>query len=302
MRSKIAFIGGGNIARSLIGGCIKKNYPPQNIKVSDKNEEQLNALTEDFGIRSAQNNQEAVKDADILVLAVKPQIVPEVAFELASVIQISKPLIISLAPGIRIENFEEWLGQDVGIIRTMTNLSSKVGKGSTVLFANAVTTSYQKELAEAFFNMSGTSIWLNKEEDINKTTPIIGCGPAYFYLLAEAMEKATIDLGISAEIASELSRSVSIGAAHMLEKGNISPVELRKMITTPKGVTDSSINYLLDNNFFPMFKQAFQIAEKRSSELGQITDKKSKNSFFNPDTGPMECQAKEEQFQLFKRE
>lgn len=269
IRSKnITFVGAGNMTRSLVSGLIKTGYSPTQIMVSNRGEEKLQHLTKEFGVKTAKNNSAAVEHADVVVMAVKPQVIQTVARETAKVVQTKKPLVISLVTGIRIADLDRWLGGNVSIVRSMPNTPTLVGMGSTALFANTTVTPDQKKLAEEFFNTSGKFVWLDNEVGIDVISPLIGCGPAFVFSLIEALEQSAIKRGVKPETAKEMALYTVYGAVTMAYKTNTPIVELRKRITTPNGATEKALQQLTQGRFFQMFDAAFEAAEQRCKELG----------------------------------
>lgn len=264
----IAFIGGGNIARALVKGLLKNNYPRENIVVSDPNQLTLTNFIKSLGVTIAKTNSEAIKRANVVALAVKPQIVQTVCLETQEIVKNTKPLIVSLAAATRLEDISYWLGvEDLGIVRTMTNLSTSVGMGTTAMFPNKFITPSQKKQTEIIFNATGSSFWVDKESDLNMLTPLIGCGPAYLFLLVEAMQKAAIARGIPESLAIKFALETVCGASELAKQSNISVEEMRRNVTTPNGATERSLEPIMRANYFKLFEQAFEQAEKRCNEI-----------------------------------
>ncbi len=202
-KPKIAFIGGGNMAKSLIGGLINKGFSSRYICVSDPVKENLDQLNRKFGIATALDNSIAAKDVDLMVLCVKPQILESVCKELQASLNQTPP-VISIVAGIPLSLLMDWLGEDTPIIRCMPNTPALVQSGAAGMFANQKVDKKLRNLAEEIFNAVGLCCWLEKEEDIDLVTAVSGSGPAYFFLFMEAMEKVAIDLGLDQEISRKL--------------------------------------------------------------------------------------------------
>ena len=208
MTSKtIAFIGGGNMAASLVSGLVSDDYDPQRIVVSDPDSEKLAGLAARFGIRPAADNRDAVGQADIVVLAVKPQNLKGVAMAIAPEVQARRPLMISIAAGVREKDIQSWLGNDLPLIRTMPNTPAMLQAGATVLHAGPGVTDEQRNLAESILRAVGLTRWVRNEEKMDAVTALSGSGPAYFFLVMEAMEQVGLDMGLSAETARLLTPS-----------------------------------------------------------------------------------------------
>ena len=178
----LVFIGGGNMAASLIGGLVADHYDPSHILVSDPEHEKLAALSARFGVRSAADNSEAAGQADVLVLAVKPQMLKQVCGELRETVQAGRPLVISIAAGVREVFVQEWLGGDVPLVRTMPNTPAMIQAGATVLHADGGVSQEQRNMAESVLRAVGLTLWVDREEDMDAATALSGSGPAYFFL------------------------------------------------------------------------------------------------------------------------
>jgi pyrroline-5-carboxylate reductase len=268
--SKITFIGGGNMALSLIGGLVSGNCPGGNISVSDPDSERLKLLQDQFGVKTfVADNCNAVVDADIVLLAVKPQQLAAVATEIASSLT-NKSLLISIAAGVREPDLQRWLGGGHAIVRTMPNTPSLLQSGATALYANSEVTENQRNLAESIMRAVGVTAWLDDESQLDAVTAISGSGPAYFFLLMEAMERTGVELGLSAESARLLTLQTAFGAAKMALELPKSSSELRQQVTSPGGTTEQAILTFQQGEFENLVKDAVSAAHKRSIELGDI--------------------------------
>lgn len=270
--SNICFIGGGNMATSLIGGLIAKGHPADSITVSDPNESQRAQLEQTFAIHTFADCKDAVIDADIVVLAVKPQVMKDVALSVASaVMENSKqPLFVSIAAGINLFSLESWLGKEQAIVRCMPNTPSLIQLGASGLFANEQTSIVQKNLAETVLKAAGIVQWVQSENEIDAVTAVSGSGPAYYFLLMEAMIDAGVELGLSRESASELTIQTAIGAAQMAKESDVDVAELRRRVTSPAGTTEQAINAFEDANLRGIVKVALNAANRRSGELAVL--------------------------------
>lgn len=275
--SNICFIGGGNMATSLIGGLIAKGHPADSIYVSDPNESQRSQLEQQFSINTCSNCKSAMEHSDIVVLAVKPQIMKTVAQDVkAALTDISiKPLFVSIAAGINLSSLQTWLGEDQAIVRCMPNTPSLIQLGASGLFANEQTSIVQRNLAETVLKAAGIVQWVQSEEEIDAVTAVSGSGPAYYFLLMEAMIDAGVELGLSRETASELTIQTAIGAAHMAKESDIDVAELRKRVTSPGGTTEQAINTFEGANLRDIVKSALNAAHSRSGELAQELGEKT---------------------------
>ena len=267
--SNICFIGGGNMATSLIGGLIAQGHAANSISVSDPNEAQREQLTTQYGINTFADCAPALADADIVVLAVKPQVMKDVALIVAKAAEQSskQPLFVSIAAGINLYSLQQWLGKDQAIVRCMPNTPSLIQLGATGLFANEQTSIVQKNLAETVLKAAGIVQWVQSEAEIDAVTAVSGSGPAYYFLLMEAMIDAGIELGLSRETASELTVQTAIGAAQMAKESDVDVAELRRRVTSPGGTTEEAINTFEGAHLRDIVKAALNAANRRSGEL-----------------------------------
>ena len=266
---KITFIGGGNMARSLIGGLIADGFNPQHIHVSDPEPLCLQALTDNYPVQTYSSNSDAAKDSDILILAVKPQ-------QLQAVVKQLRPewndhtLLISIAAGIRIDDIARWLEQeDAAIVRAMPNTPAMVQAGATALCANSAVSTQQHELAESILRAVGLTVWLDDEAQIDAVTALSGSGPAYFFLVMEAMEFAAIEMGLTPETARLLCLQTAFGSAKMALESDDSTRILRQKVTSPGGTTERAIHELEDGGMRGLFENALVAAALRSRELAK---------------------------------
>lgn len=263
----ITFIGGGNMARSLIGGLISDGFDPRKIHVSDPEPLCLQALTDKYPIHTYSSNIEAAKACDVLILAIKPQQLQSVARQLAPHWQ-TNTLLISIAAGIRIADIVRWLEQEnVAIVRAMPNTPSLVQAGATALTANAFVSTQQHELAESILRAVGLALWIDDEAKMDAVTALSGSGPAYFFLVMEAMELAATEMGLDADIARLLCLQTAFGASKMALESDESIKTLRERVTSPNGTTERAINELEDGGIRGLFENALIAAALRSREL-----------------------------------
>lgn len=267
---KIAIIGAGNMGSSLIGGLIKNGHPADQIFASDPCEEKLTQLRNDVGIQTNVDNKAAILDADVIIFAVKPQLMAQTVKPLAKDIAYHQPLVISIAAGVPISSINKWTGGDTAIVRCMPNTPALLGVGATALFANSKVTAQQRDIAQAMLSAVGTAIWVSKENQIDTVTAVSGSGPAYFFMVMEALEEAGIELGLSADVANQLVTQTALGAATMAIKNNMSLKELREQVTSKGGTTEKALNVLEENNLRQMFKNAVLAAKLRSEELAKL--------------------------------
>ena len=264
-KHKIGFIGGGNMARSLIGGLVSAGYPPEALSVADPNDSIRTALATDFGIHATTDNQEILEQCDVVVLAVKPQVMQTVTTALQ--IGPKPPLILSVAAGIRTASLANWLGAETAIVRAMPNTPALVQSGATGLFANPHVDPEQRDLAESIMRAAGLVQWVKDEALMDAVTALSGSGPAYLFLVMEAMEKAAQQLGLPAETARLLTVQTAFGAAKLALEIEEDPALLRENVTSPGGTTERAIQVLRQEGLEDMFAKALQAARDRAQEL-----------------------------------
>jgi pyrroline-5-carboxylate reductase len=263
----IAFIGGGNMARSLIGGLLGAGTPAAAIRVGEPNAELAAALARDFGVAAAADNASAVQAAATWVLAVKPQVMNAVCTALRSAAQAQKPLVISIAAGIRTGQIESWLGGDVAVVRCMPNTPALIGAGASGLFANAVVSAAQRASAEHVLGAAGITRWIDDEALMDTVTALSGSGPAYFFLLVEALEDAAVAQGLARDTARALAVQTCLGAGRMLAEDGAAPAELRQRVTSPNGTTQAALESFAADRFAAIVARAVAAATRRGVGL-----------------------------------
>lgn len=267
---KLAFIGGGNMASSLIGGLVADNIDPNLIKVADPVDSLRENLAARYGIHTSNNNLDVISDADVIVLAVKPQQLKNVVEELGPVVKETDPLVVSVAAGIHSEDINQWLGGDVAVVRTMPNTPALVQSGATALFANEQVSEKQRDLAESIMRATGLTLWVDDESLMDAVTALSGSGPAYFFRIMEAIEAAGIKLGLPAETSRLLTLQTAFGAAKMALESTESASTLRENVTSPGGTTEQGLKVLDENNIDRVFTDVLTAARDRSKELAKI--------------------------------
>jgi pyrroline-5-carboxylate reductase len=266
-QASIGFIGGGNMARSLIGGLIADHYSPALISVSEPHAETRAALASDFGIDVLDDNSQLVANSDVVVMAVKPQVLREVAESVAGAVQARRPLLVSIAAGIRASDLERWLGGGCAIVRSMPNTPALVGSGATGLYANPRVSDEQRGIAESLLRAVGLTLWVEDESQMDAVTALSGSGPAYFFLILEALQAAGEKLGLSAENARLLAMQTAYGAAKMALESPEDAASLRQRVTSPGGTTERALQTLEAGGLRMLFEQALTAARDRSVEL-----------------------------------
>lgn len=267
----IGFIGAGNMANSLIRGLIAKDSPADSIWASDLDTAKLDSLQAECGIRIG-SSAEIAAQAEVIVLAVKPQVMPQVCQTLAKDLAGKPVLLISIAAGITAAHLQSWFGQDAAIVRCMPNTPALVGMGATGLFATSSVSSEQKLLAETVLSAVGFIARVTKEADIDSVTAVSGSGPAYFFLFMEAMQDTAKKMGLSDELARELTYHTAAGAAALAQHSTEDIATLRHNVTSPGGTTEQAIRQFENNGLRELVEKALQSARKRSVELAAETD------------------------------
>lgn len=265
----IGFIGGGNMATSLISGLIASGHEPQHIWVSDTNAETLQRHAEQLGVKVSQDNQAVVEAVDVVVIAVKPQVLKSVIQPLAATIQERQVLVVSVAAGINQDSLARWLGEGVAIVRCMPNTPALVLTGATALHANDRVSPQQKDLAENILRAVGLALWVEDEAQLDAVTAVSGSGPAYYFLLMEAMEKAALELGLDERSARLLIQQTALGAAKIALESSESPTVLRERVTSPNGTTQKAIETFQENGFVDIVSKALHAARDRSIEMSK---------------------------------
>lgn len=263
----LGFIGAGNMAASLIGGLIADGYPADSIWVSDIHLAALNSLSERYGVHVTEHNSIVAEHAQVLILAVKPQIVRQVSEQLAGIVQLRKPLIISIAAGIQADDIDHWLGGGLPVVRCMPNTPAMVRSGATGLFANSCVGSDQRSQAEAILRAAGITVWVDAEALLDAVTALSGSGPAYFFLLIEAMEDAGVKLGLERETSRLLAQQTALGAGRIALEADEPPAELRRKVTSPGGTTEQAIRVFEEGKLRLLVSQAMEAAAHRAAEL-----------------------------------
>lgn len=273
MSTNITFIGGGNMAASLVGGLIANQHPADKITVAEPDADKLKQHKQTFNIHTSTDNNQAIAGSDVVVLAVKPQILQQVCRDIADTVQNKKPLIISIAAGILSTDIDRWLGGQCALVRCMPNTPALLQAGATGLYANEKVNDMQKNVAENILSAAGMTLWVNEESLLDAVTAVSGSGPAYFFLFIEAMQKAGEKLGLDAESAQKLSLQTALGAARMAIEGDDAPATLRNKVTSKGGTTEAAINYFTNNDFEKLVDGALTAARDRATELAKILGK-----------------------------
>jgi pyrroline-5-carboxylate reductase len=265
---KIAFIGGGNMGEAIIGALLEKKLSlPAEVSVSDISEPRRQYLKKQYGITVTANNKEAVTDKDVIVLAVKPQNVTEVLDNLKGFLKPGQ-LILSIVAGVTISTICQGMGHRK-VIRSMPNTPAQIGLGISGWTATVEVTEKQKGWAKTILGAMGKEIYFNDEKYLDMVTAVSGSGPAYFYLFAESLIDAAVDLGLSRKEAEELVSQTMLGAAHLMNKSDKTTAELRRNVTSKGGTTERAIQVFEESGLAGIVAKAVKAACQRAKELGE---------------------------------
>jgi pyrroline-5-carboxylate reductase len=270
----IAILGAGNMGSSLIGGLIQNGHPSHSLWASDPSTEKLNELERLFNIHTTIDNAQAADAANVIVFAVKPQLLQSVTHSLASIIKNKKPLVLSVAAGIRISSIEHWLQTPAAIVRAMPNTPALISCGATALYANSHVNHEQHNMAESILRSVGVVVWLPNEQLMDAVTALSGSGPAYFFLMMEILQEVAEQLGLDKEVARLLTLQTALGAARMAIESGKPLDQLRQHVTSPGGTTEKALSVLEARNIREIFQAALLAAKQRSEELAVVMDRR----------------------------
>ena len=268
----LAFVGGGNMARSLIGALIRGGMPASRIAVAEPNESLRQQLAADFGVSVFADGVEAVRTADIVMLAVKPQVMRTVCVGIAGAVAVRRPLIISIAAGLRIAQIDRWLGGGFPIVRCMPNTPALIGAGATGMIASEAVDAAARDQAQTILAASGLAVWIEREDLMDVVTGVSGSGPAYFFLLIEALEDAGVAKGLPRETARTLAIQTCLGAARMASEDGETPERLRKRVTSPNGTTAAALDAFEQGGLRELVANAVDAATARGAEMSRELD------------------------------
>jgi len=266
----IGLVGAGNMARALIRGLLKSGHPASHLQAADPDAAQR---AEVAGLHPAivtgAGNAEVAAVADVLVLAVKPQLMASVAKQVAGAPRPAGQLILSVAAGITLDSLRGWFGGDAPLVRVMPNQPATIGAGISGLAASAAVSERNRQVAEYVASATGRAVWLKDEALMDAVTAVSGSGPAYFYLLMEHMERAAVELGMPAELAATLTRETALGAARLVSETGTEPAVLRAAVTSPGGTTAAALQVFEAAKLGAVVRAALTAARDRSLELGK---------------------------------
>ena len=262
------FIGGGNMAKALIGGLLSNGAPKTSINVVDPNTDARKQCESLYQIHTFEIPDHAISKANIVVLAVKPNVVRNALAKIRRVYQ-SQSLLISVAAGIQISTLESLIGNARAIVRAMPNTPALVGRGATAVKANLNVNMAEKELVEKIFGAIGIVRWVDEEKNLDAVTAISGSGPAYFFLFVELLEKAALEIGLGKELARDLAFETFCGSAALLEQSGDPANVLRAKVTSPGGTTEKALSYFKEKNLYSQYLEAIKQAQKQAELLSK---------------------------------
>jgi pyrroline-5-carboxylate reductase len=275
MNYTAAFVGGGNMGGALIRGLIARGLAPEKISVGEALAERRVRLANEFGVRATADNREAIRGADIVVLAVKPQDMAATVQSFADVFRQRAPLVLSIAAGIRIADIAAWCGSGVTVVRAMPNRPAFNGAGATALYAPEGLSAAHRALAEQVLGAAGTTVWVRDEHSLDVVTALSGSGPAYFFLLAELMTDAAVELGLERDSARELAIQTLFGSGRMARDSDGDLARLRAEVTSKGGTTEAAVRTFDAANLRGIVAAALRAATDRAGELAQVPGKKA---------------------------
>ncbi|WP_354007744.1 pyrroline-5-carboxylate reductase [Endozoicomonas lisbonensis] len=263
----IAFIGAGNMASSIFGGLIEGGWPKGKIWATARSEATLENVKKQFGVQVTLDNHQAVRQSEIVVLCVKPQMMKAVLQDLAPTLKETKPLLISVAAGISLDSLQAWCGSSLPVVRSMPNTPSLLRCGASGLFASEQVNAEQKVITDTIFKAVGVTLWVDNEALIDSVIAVSGSGPAYYFLFMEAMTEMGVKLGLDQKTAEQLTLQTALGAAKMAVCSDVDASELRRRVTSPGGTTEQAIRAFQAGGLEQLVEQAMQAAVDRAAEM-----------------------------------
>ncbi len=264
---KIAFIGGGNMGEAMLSALLDKELStPQSVSVSDISETRCQHLGQKYGVTVTNDNCRVVEGADVVVLAIKPQNLAEAMAGLKGRLE-SAQLVLSIIAGARIDTISRGLEHSC-IVRAMPNTPAQIGEGISAWTATPEVTEAQKDWAGSILGAMGKEIFVDDEKYLDMVTAVSGSGPAYFFLMVEALVDAAVHIGLPQKVAEELVLQTLLGSGHLIQKSGKAPAELRRMVTSPGGTTAAALLQLEKGDLLGLIRQAVSAAYNRAKELG----------------------------------
>ncbi|MFV8784086.1 pyrroline-5-carboxylate reductase [Microbulbifer sp. SA54] len=271
--SKMVFIGGaGNMAGAVIGGLVSSGYPADNIVATGRNEQKLKDFVARTGVRGSTDNHTAIRNADVIVLSVKPQVMKELCESIAAEVSARKPLVITLAAGIPLAAYQRWLGAGVPIIRAMPNTPALVGTGVTGLYAGDGVTSEHKSVATQMADAVGIALWVEEESGIDQVIAVSGSGPAYYFQFMESMIDAAEKAGMKRADAERLTLQTALGAAKLAVASDVDVAQLKRNVMSPNGTTERAVKRFQEGGLPQLVEQAMSDCAARAAEMAKELD------------------------------
>ena len=267
MNRTISFIGGGNMARSIIGGLIASGWATRHIHVSDPSGQQRLQLQQQFSVHTYADNPACAHNGEIIVFAVKPQMMRQAISSVSQLLTTNRPLLLSIVAGIRIADITRWIGATLPVVRLMPNTPALVGNGVTAMLANPRTSEQQRRIAQSVMQSVGPVVQVEDERDIDVVTGISGSGPAYYFKLMEIMIRSAKNNGLDQQVATTLVLQTALGAARLALASEYSPDRLRQQVTSPGGTTQAALSLMEENGIDRIIEDGIQAAIEKSSEL-----------------------------------
>jgi pyrroline-5-carboxylate reductase len=272
--NKVGLIGGGNMARAIAGGLLRGGMHATNVMIAEPRPEQCDLLRRElYGTLVTEDNKRVAKSAEVLLFAVKPQILKPVCEGLVEQVQVSRPLIMSIAAGPKIDDIDAWLGGGLSVVRVMPNQPALIDQGISALFANERTSDAHKALAEKIMTAVGHAVWIDAEAKMDAVTAVSGTGPSYFYMLIDVMIESALKFGIDPDTARVLAVETARGATALAAAETESMASLIDRVRSPGGTTTAAFDYLEANDARGIFSRAIDAAEKRAAELAELATK-----------------------------
>ena len=269
-QKKLAFIGAGNMSRSIISGLIQSGYDKRHILAANPSMGKLEKLQDDFGIQITQSNDEACQFADAIVLAVKPQIMGDMCAELQKNNDLSDKLFLSIAAGLPVKRLQEMLGGDYPVVRIMPNTPSLLGKGMSGMYADDKVSDDNRDYVDGVMASVGETVWVEEESGINGVIAAAGSSPAYFFLFLQAMQEEAMNMGFDKNTARLMVQQAMLGAAEMVcHNDDLELSELRAQVTSKGGTTAAAVNTLIDEGLSESVAKAMRAAVSRAEEMAK---------------------------------
>ena len=265
----IAFIGAGNMAHSIIGGLLEQGMSAERIRASDPVGASLERLQALAPIQVSPHNSAIIAGADVVILAVKPQVMRQLTSDIKDAVAAANALLVSIAAGITIDSLQAGLGEAAAIVRCMPNTPALLRAGSTALFANRHTSRARRAQAESILAAVGSVHWVEREALLDAVTALSGSGPAYFFLFMEAMARAGVELGLDAALSQTLAIETALGSARMAAQGEDTPAALRQRVTSPGGTTEAALNSFAAAGLTETVSAAMGAAARRAEALAR---------------------------------